>query len=228
MISADILPVSMSTPPPNLHARWDALCARVGAFKKADESDLTFEMLSTLYAHPPRAYHNLDHIAQLLGEFDAAARLAADRDAVEFALWLHDCVYYPLRGDNEERSADAAAMIAGLLGCPAGFVDAVRASIMATRHSAHPGRGDPSLVADLDLTVLAAEPAVYDAYRTAIRAEFSFATDEAFNAGRLAFLQRMVDKDRIYATEFFAKTHESKSRNNLYREMDELEKGRAA
>lgn len=214
----------MSSTHPNLHARWDALCARVGAFKKADESDLTFEMLSTLYAHPPRAYHNLDHIAQVLAEFDAASRLAADRDAVEFALWFHDCVYYPLRGDNEERSADAAAMIAGLLGCAPDFVETVRACIMATRHSALPGRGDPSLVADLDLTVLAADAGTYDAYRAAIRAEFAFASDEAFNAGRLAFLKRMIDKDRIYATEFFAKTHESKARNNLYREMDSLER----
>lgn len=224
LLSADTLVPAMPTPPSNLHDRWDALCARVGAFKKADESELTFEMLSTLYAHPPRAYHNLDHIAQLLAEFDAAARLAADRDAVEFALWLHDCVYYPLRGDNEERSADAAAMIAGLLGCPAGFVDAVRACIMATRHSANPGRGDPALVADLDLTILGAPPAQYDAYRAAIRAEFSFVADDQFNPGRLAFLQRMVDKDRIYATELFSKSHESKARNNLYREMDDLEK----
>jgi predicted metal-dependent HD superfamily phosphohydrolase len=204
--------------------RWDSLCERVGVFKKADESDLTFEMLSTLYAHPVRAYHNLDHIAQLLEEFDLAAKLASDRDMAEFSIWLHDCVYYPLRGDNEERSADAAGTIAGLLGCKPGFVAQVRDCIMATRHSQSPGRGDTALVADIDLTILAANQGVYDRYRAAIREEFSFAPDELFFAGRRAFVQRMLDKERIFATEFFYKELENKAKNNLYRELDELER----
>ena len=32
-----------------------------------------------MYAHPPRAYHNLDHIAQCLGVFDTVRMLAEDR-----------------------------------------------------------------------------------------------------------------------------------------------------
>ena len=207
---------------PTLHDRWHALCERVGAFKKADESDLTFDMLSTLYAHPPRAYHNLDHIAALLAEFDAVRLLAEDRDALEFALWLHDCVYYPERPDNEERSADAAAMIAGLLGCPPGFAQRVRECIMVTRHSNPPGRGDTALIADLDLSILGAGPAEYDAYRRDIRAEFAFAPDDTFNPGRAAFIQRMLDKDRIFATPHFYSRLETRARDNLARELDDL------
>lgn len=221
------------------------MCARVGAFKKVDESDLTFDMLLTFYAHPVRAYHNLDHIAQVLGEFDAVSALADDPDCVEFALWMHDCVYFAERPDNEDRSADAAAMIAGLLGCAAPFVATVRSLIAVTRHSIVPARGDWALVADLDLTVLAAEwaPAAppppsspplsaqasgYDAYRRAIRQEFAFATDEQYRAGRCAFLNRMLDKERIYHTAYFYKRLESRARDNLYRELDELERGGGA
>ena len=206
------------------HNRWNALCIRVGAFKTAEESDLTFDMLRTLYAHPPRAYHNLDHIAQVLHAFDAARMLADDKDLVEFAIWLHDCVYFAERPDNEDRSADAAGMIAGLLGCAPDFALRARACIMATRHSATPDKGDPALVADLDLTILGAPRDEYDRYSKSIRAEFAFAPDERFIPGRIAFLRRMVDKDRIFATPHFHHAMEDAARQNLYRELDDLER----
>lgn len=207
-----------------LHDRWNSLCTRVGVFKTAEESDLTFDMLRTLYAQPPRAYHNLDHIAQVLAAFDAARMLADDKDLVEFAIFLHDCVYFAERPDNEERSADAAAMIAGLLGCAPDFSQRARACIMATRHSAAPEKGDPALVADLDLTILAAPADEYDRYAKAIRAEFAFAPDDQFFPGRIAFLHRMVDKNRIFATQHFHAAMEDVARANLYRELDALER----
>lgn len=213
-----------STPTP--HDRWHALCERVGAFKKIEESDLTFDMLRTLYAHPVRAYHNLDHIAQVLGVFDSAAMLAEERDVVEFTLWLHDCVYFAERPDNEERSADAAAMIAGLLGCTPAFNARVRECIMVTRHSNPPGRGDTALVADIDLSILGSSTAEYDAYRHAIRVEFAFADDQQFLDGRSAFVRRMLDKEKIYSTPHFGRMLEGAARGNLYRELDDLEGGR--
>jgi predicted metal-dependent HD superfamily phosphohydrolase len=212
--------------PSPLHDRWNSLCERVGAFKSAHESDVALEMLSTLYANPPRKYHNLDHIGQVLGMFDSARMLADEKDAVEFAIWLHDCVYFAERPDNEERSADAAGMIAGLLGCGAEFLALVRSCIMATRHSAAPEKGDASLVADLDLTILGATREEYDRYAAAIREEFAFAPDEQYVPGRIAFLQRMVDKERIFHTPHFFARMERGARENLYREMDRLEKAR--
>lgn len=210
-----------------LHNRWNALCERVGVFKSAHESDVAFEMLSTLYSNPPRKYHNLDHIAQVLGAFDEAKMLASDRDVVEFAIWLHDCVYFAERPDNEDRSADAAGMIAGLLGCEPDFLSRVRPCIMATRHSATPEKGDASLVADLDLTILGSTREEYDRYAAAIRAEFAFAPDDQYVPGRMAFLQRMVDKDRIFHTPHFFGKMEHAARNNLYRELDGLERTRS-
>ena len=208
-----------------LHDRWNALCVRVGAFKSAEEADLTFDMLRTLYAHPVRSYHNLDHIQQLLGAFDQSRMLAEEPDLVEFALWLHDCVYFAERPDNEDRSADAASMIAGLLGCKPEFTARVRECIMVTRHSKSPGRGDTALIADIDLTILGASAAEYDEYRRRIRHEFEFATDEQFLQGRTAFVLRMIDKARIFATPFWFVALEEKARDNLSRELDNLEKG---
>ncbi len=205
-----------------LRHRWERLCERVGAFKKAEESDLTFEMLSTMYAHPPRAYHNLAHIEQLLGVFDSVSMLAEDADAVEFAIWMHDCVFFAERPDNESRSADAAAMIAGLLGCSADFTRRVRELIAATRHSEPPARGDASLVADIDLSILAAPRPEYDRYRAAIRGEYDFADDAMFREGRAAFLQRMLDREHVFNTAYFRREHERAARDNMQRELDEL------
>lgn len=209
-----------------LQDRWNALCERIGAFKAAHESDVTFDMLRHLYSHPPRAYHDLAHIEQVLGAFDEVRRLTEQRDQVEFALWLHDCVYFAERPDNEERSADAAAMIAGLLGCPPGFAEGARALIMVTRHSIWPAPGDPAIVADVDLSVLAGSKDNYEAYRAAIRREFGFATDAQFIEGRSAFLRRMLDRDAIYATSYFKQSSERKARANLEQELSELEQGR--
>jgi predicted metal-dependent HD superfamily phosphohydrolase len=207
-----------------LRHRWESLCERVGAFKRAHESDLTFEMLTTMYGHPPRAYHNLGHIGQVLTAYDGVRGLAEEKDCVEFALWLHDCVFVPERSDNEERSADAAAMIAGLLGCKPEFTQRVRELIAVTRHNEEPARGDTALMADLDLTVLAAAPADYDAYRRAIHEEYAWAGEELFKNGRMAFLNRMLEKDRIYTTDWFRDELEERARANMERELDELQK----
>jgi len=220
--------VHSSPPPAGLPERWNTLCQRVGAFKDADEADLTLDMLLAFYSHPPRAYHNLAHIAQVLGALDGVSMLAENLDAVEFAVWLHDCVYYPLRPDNEDRSADAAAMIAGLLGCAPAFAARVRECILVTRHSTPPGRGDTALVADLDLTILGSPLAEYDSYRREIRAEFAFAEDALFVEGRAAFVRRMLDKPGVFATPHFKRLLQDAARDNLYRELDDLEAGIAS
>lgn len=209
-----------------LRQRWDALCEHIGAFKNAHESDLTFEMLTTMYGHPVRAYHNLDHIRQCLATYDSVRGLADGRDEIEFALWLHDCVFFPERSDNEERSADAASMIAGLLGCSAEFTTRVRELIAVTRHHEAPGRGDPALVADIDLSILGQDWPAYDVYRRAIHDEYGWAGEDLFRQGRMAFLQRMLDKPRIYASNYFQREFESKARDNMDRELMEWERSK--
>lgn len=203
-----------------MRERWNALCERVGAFGKAAEEDLTFEMIQTFYTHPPRAYHNLEHIAQCLGKFDEVRLLAEDKDAVEFALWLHDSVFFPERPDNEARSADAAATVAGLLGCKGEFAARVRELIFATKHSEPPRAGDEALVADIDLSILAAPAGEYDAYAAAIHEEFGFAGEEMFRTGRSAFLERMLSRDEIFATRWFRQAMEGAARANMERELE--------
>ncbi len=195
----------------------------MGAFRSAADADLTFEMLTSLYAHPPRAYHTLDHIAASLATFDTARRLADAPDTVELAIWLHDSVYQPERSDNELRSADAAGMIAGLLGVAPEAIAKVRALVLLTRHDALPASGDAALMADIDLSDLGAEPAAYARYAESIRREFAFASDPHFATGRHAFLERMLARERIYSTPYFRSELEERARANLRRELHEIE-----
>ncbi len=203
-----------------MHDRWDRLCERIGAFGSASEADLTFEMVSTLYTNPSRSYHSLAHIDWCLKMFDEVARLAEHRDACEFALWLHDCVFIPERPDNEARSAEAATMIAGLLGCEGEFVELVRGLILVTKHDSCPVDPDSALVSDIDLAVLGGSDEEYASYRRAIREEFSFAPERMFAKGRMAFLHRMLDRDQIFSTAWFRSTLEERARENMRRELE--------
>jgi predicted metal-dependent HD superfamily phosphohydrolase len=210
----------------DLRAKWLDLCRRVCTHDDVEgDGALTFGMIETLYAHPERAYHNLGHVDVCLGVFEGVRLLAEDREAVEFALWMHDCVFDAARPDNEARSADASGMLAALLGARPGFAERVRELIMVTRHDRTPRGGDEAVISDVDLSILGATPDAYAEYRRAIRAEFAFASEEQFAHGRHAFLGRMLDRDRIYATGLFRDELEARARENMDREMREIETG---
>jgi len=206
-----------------MRSRWEGLCARVGVIETGDQVALTYEMVRTLYETPRRAYHNLEHIAACLAVFDQVRGLAEEPDEVEAALWLHHAVYFPEKFDNEEQSAFVGRTVLGLIGAPAGFVGSVERNLLATRHEGEPARGDTALTADIDIAVLGAEAEEYERYRRAVYEEFSFADEGLFVGGRLAFLERQLEKWRIYWTPYFFRELESRARANLERERDELE-----
>ena len=64
----------------------------------------SYERITAMYAEPHRHYHNRQHIADCLTEFDHVREVAVEPDAVEFAIWFHDALYDPCAGDNEALS----------------------------------------------------------------------------------------------------------------------------
>jgi predicted metal-dependent HD superfamily phosphohydrolase len=199
--------------------RWTQLCRRLGA---AGDPDLLFELLSALYSHPPRAYHNLGHISACLAAHDDVRDAAADADAVEFALWLHDAVYFPGRPDNETRSADVADMCLIHLRAEPRRVAPVRGLILATRHTGAPLQGDAALVADIDMSILAAPPEAYARYATAIRAEYADLDDDAFHAGRAAFLRKLLARPALFYSDLLHQRLEDRGRRNVADEVARL------
>lgn len=202
--------------------RWERLCARVGSVETDDQVALSFEMVRTLYATPVRAYHNLAHIGACLEVFDSVRGLAEERDAVEAGLWLHHAVYFPGGFDNDEQSGFVAGTVLGLIGASGVFVGTVKRLMVATRHDGSRLAGDDALTADIDLAVLGAGEGEYEVYRSAVYEEYAFADRVAFAEGRLAFLDRQLEKERIYWTPLFYGECEKRARWNMEHERDAL------
>src|SRR5262245_30263250 len=92
------------------------------------------------YAEPHRRYHTTRHLADVLDRVDELAAEADDADAVRLAAWFHDAVYDPLRGDNEERSANLAERALGETDLPGGTVAEVARLVRLTAtHAPEPG-----------------------------------------------------------------------------------------
>lgn len=203
-----------------MRERWQALCQRLGSDVDAAA---WFTILESLHATPPRAYHNLDHIAECLGVLDAVKANLENADRVEFALWFHDCIYVPGRSDNEERSAQIATVCAKAQGQPAAWSTEVTNLIMFTRHTTPPDTNDAKWIVDIDMSILATTAERYRQYAAAIRSEFAFVTDAQFNAGRAAFIKGLLSRPAIYHTPYMKVAHEANARANLSAELKRLE-----
>lgn len=206
-----------------LLTRWTRLLARVAPVAGDTGADLAFHVVESLYAHPPRHYHTLDHAADCLDQLDAFRRHAEDPDAVEYALFLHDAVYVPARKDNEARSAAVAAMLADHVGARSGLADTAARLIAATAHTRPGSTPDECLVIDLDLTVLGADAKRYDDYAVAIRREYFFADDAEYRVGRCAFLRSMLARPQIFSTLAVREMFEKTARQNLTIELSSLD-----
>lgn len=181
--------------------------------------------LRAQYATPPRAYHNFDHVLEVLAQFDAVADEPGwDAPADVFlALLYHDAVYEAGRKDNEALSAEfAEAEIARWL--PDAGVDAQRVATlirMTARHghwSGQPLTSDEALFLDCDMAILAAEPARFDAYDAAIAQEYRGKLPAwMFRHYRRRFLRALLAAPRIFVSDGFHARCDAAARANLTR-----------
>lgn len=204
-----------------LESRWLQLCNRI-APDQGDRPLALFRCLDSLYHYPPRAYHNLDHVAALLHVLDDHRSAAASPDGVEFAIWLHDCVYLAGHDDNESLSAEVARAFLAAMGCTGPVADRVHDMILATRHNGPATHPDARLVADIDLSVLAVPIEQFRENGRRIREEYESVDDAMFSAGRREFLAGMLARSAIYQTAEFQAEFEARARENLKREIDAL------
>ena len=183
--------------------------------------------LVAAWSEPHRRYHDLAHLAAVLGLVGELATAAADPAAVRLAAWYHDAVYDPTRADNEQVSALRAR--AGLRGrVPDERIDAVERLVLLTAgHDPDPGDADGAVLCDADLAVLAGPPDAYAAYASAVREEYGHLSDEAFTAGRIAVLEQLLALPVLYRLPAVAGAWTPRARANLTAELTLL-RGRAA
>lgn len=175
------------------------------------------EIARELYDRNALPYHNWRHVEACLAELDAVRSLCADFQAMEIALWFHDCIYDPRRSDNEARSAEIAVEAIHRAGGDAELVDRVRQLILDTRHAAIPETAEGRLIVDIDLAIFGQDGAVFDAYDRAIRLEYGHVDDETFRRGRAAVLRQFLARPFIYHTPYFREQYEGSARSNLAR-----------
>ena len=179
--------------------------------------------LQVMYSEPHRHYHTLAHIAALLGGLAHWRALARAPRLIEAAIWFHDAIYDTHRDDNETRSAELARNELRALAWPEADVARVVTMVRATRHHAAAiSDADTLLFLDLDLSVLAQRPDVYDAYSAAVRAEFGWVEAARYRAGRARVLQNFMNRDAIYRTPALHAAWDSAARSNLARELQAL------
>jgi predicted metal-dependent HD superfamily phosphohydrolase len=156
--------------------------------------------LIAAWSEPHRRYHDLAHLAAVLGLIGQLAEAAADPDAVRLAAWYHDVVYDPERIDNEQVSAARAR--AGLRGLVTDErLDEVERLVLLTAgHDPEPGDANGAVLSDADLAVLAAPPEAYAAYASAVRLEYGHLSDEVFTGGRIAVLEHLLALPALYRT----------------------------
>ncbi|RBY77919.1 metal-dependent phosphohydrolase [Blastococcus sp. TF02-09] len=179
------------------------------------------------WSEPHRRYHDLAHLAAVLGIVSRLADDATDPDAVRLAAWYHDVVYDPQRSDNEAVSAGRAT--AGLRGLvPDERVAEVERLVLLTAgHDVDPGDANGAVLCDADLAVLASPPEAYAAYASAVRLEYGHVPDDRFTAGRIAVLEQLLALPRLYGLPVVAEAWESRARANMTAELTLL-RSRAA
>jgi predicted metal-dependent HD superfamily phosphohydrolase len=178
------------------------------------------------HAEPERAYHNLGHALRV---WQDAKQYASEEDvedtgAVQMAALLHDVVYDPQRQDNEALSAEFAVQWGQTLGIEFSTVDRAAEIILATQKHGPTDSAEIGLVLDADLAILAAPPAEYDAYRDAIRREYTWVTEADWVAGRGRILAAFLEREQIYHLPSLRTRLEAAARENITRELAGLSK----
>ena len=175
------------------------------------------ELITCEYDRLHRCYHDVRHIAFMLGTLEGI-ETEVDKDALRLAILFHDFVYQPWGLSNEARSADIAALLLRNIGYErAGYVESM---IHCTDYkipflqlkNADPGI---KLMRDLDLAALALPWHEFVENRKNVLREYAQDGDLMFMTPDLverqaAFLKD-ITKDGVYFTAPFTEYQEGGS-----------------
>ena len=204
-----------------LRRQWDRDVAAIGGTELA--ADRVLADIVGRHSETHRRYHGQSHLIALFDLMDLHAPQIAPGSPPRLAVWWHDLVYDPRARDNEDRSADIARQRLDAMGAKPPVIDETCTLILMTKnHWDGPSAGDGDYFLDADIAILGAPPAVYDVYAANVRHEYAFASDDAFRAGRSAFLKSASARPRLFRTDVFETTYAAQARANMQREIASL------
>lgn len=179
------------------------------------EGDQAWAKLRLRYGEEHRHYHDLGHLAHCLEQLDLARESVDRPDEVEMAIWYHDIINEPDSRENEKLSADYFASKARDCMAP-DFVGHVVELVLVTTHKQTPANNDQRFICDIDLASFGCPWECFVRDSDAVKAEF-VGSDEDYYRGKSAFLRSMLDRPRIFQTDFFFARYEQQSRQNIER-----------
>ncbi len=159
-----------------------------------------------------KGYHNFNHVAYLLMEFENYRRLAKDEKAIELAILFHDYCYYPGCKDNEQDSVNKLHVY-----CPNMHMKVMRYIERLILESQNPTQTDYEkatdvekdilLFHDLDFSILGSDTKTYVQYAMNVYLEYADVYDfQTYRDGRIKFLENMLKRPNIfYVREFQVK-----------------------
>lgn len=204
-----------------LQRQWLSLLTRYS--DNATYAETVFAELKMEYAAAARCYHNLSHVRALCKLYESCELNTAHDDDIRFAIWFHDAIYDTRRKDNEERSADWAALVLQNVNAPDELIVSVRRLILATkRHESGALADETQIFLDLDLAILGSEATVYQRYAAAIRREYTWVPSFLYRRERRKILANFLDRKTIYVTATMSRQYEQQARHNLQAEIEAL------
>ncbi len=208
-----------------LRCRWCELWRALGARRLPER---VFDELVEAYEQPHRAYHCLDHVIDCLQVIDTARSEADHPCEVEAAIWFHDAIYDPARGDNELRSADWASRVLRDAGIDAATSERIQRLITSTSHDEPADSRDARLLVDVDLSILGRDPSSFLAYEDQIKREYAWVPDHVFHTRRADLLEGFLARKPLYLTPALRQRLESQARTNLAEAIERHRRASAA
>lgn len=201
---------------------WRSTWRQLGVPQPDQALETLHARLVACWSEKHRRYHTLQHLMEILQQFDEARGDAKRPAEIELALWFHDAFYDPRRSDNEERSAQWARESVRNAGLPAELADRMYELVIATRHEEVPVDADAQLLVDVDLSILGATPQRFDESDAQIREEYAHVPQEQYREGRKRVLRGFLERPRLYTTPRFHDALETRARENLQRALARL------
>jgi len=167
------------------------------------------------YAENHRSYHTTQHLNECLNFFETYQSIAEISEILFFAIWYHDAVYKTTEHNNEQASADLAALHLTENIVSPDKITKIANLILITQHSLIPIAPDERLIVDIDLSILGASPQRFLEYENQIRLEYSFVPESIFNVKRREVLNGFHARPAIYNTPEFFSSLENQARSNL-------------
>ena len=181
------------------------------------------------YNESQRAYHSLQHIRQLFGQFEQVKHHLNEPHIIALALFYHDVIYTPTRSDNELKSAEYAveALSSYLTAEQCQYIYTL--IMMTASHQIDKTddwldkakKSDAAYLLDMDLSILGASWSEYQQYAQAIRQEYAYVLDADYRVGRISVLKGLLAHPTLYLTDYYERL-EKQARENIQHEIKVL------